>query len=430
MAALVWAPVHAGQVELGAGLAQPGLNQTSQPWAVGTGLRLAYVHPLSSHWSFVASGSYSKFFNDTASSSTVKLDFSHPYADRRWQLFSLDLGAQIQFARSGRVVPYARGTVGMSFWDVEYLTGEPVHATTENGMPTDLAANEVVGRAGLGLAYKLSTPIAVSLELEGAYLTGLGADFSEATDQERSRGIAAVYLKLSYDFSAESGRVTIESAGSPTSSWAARDTDGDGILDSADLCPATPKEAAGRVDAQGCPLDLDSDGVADFRDSCLETGIGSPVDSLGCVPDADADGVGDHVDRCPGTPRGRPVDSAGCPEYAAITDTVVLRFDYLPNDTELNRAAQEQLLDIAPAILHHPEVRLQICGYTDSWGSEDGNLAISRERALKVFNFLVAQGVPAEQLQVVGRGESHFVAPNDTQSGRAHNRRIEIVPVR
>jgi len=90
-----------------------------------------------------------------------------------------------------------------------------------------------------------------------------------------------------------------------------RDTDRDGVNDAADRCPNTT--AGTPVDANGCPRDADGDGVADNLDRCANTPRGTPVDANGCPRDADADGVADNLDRCPNTPAGTPVDANGCP---------------------------------------------------------------------------------------------------------------------
>lgn len=93
-----------------------------------------------------------------------------------------------------------------------------------------------------------------------------------------------------------------------------RDSDRDGVMDSADACPNTP--AGDAVDARGCslPKDGDKDGVVDGVDRCPNTPAGDRVDASGCsLPkDADNDGVMDNVDRCPNTPAGDKVDANGC----------------------------------------------------------------------------------------------------------------------
>ena len=96
---------------------------------------------------------------------------------------------------------------------------------------------------------------------------------------------------------------------------APKDSDHDGVPDTADLCPGTPAGTA--VDAHGCPLpkDSDHDGVTDDKDMCPNTPFGVKVDAKGCpLPvDSDHDGVPDSLDKCPGTPAGQKVDAQGCP---------------------------------------------------------------------------------------------------------------------
>ncbi|MEO8138158.1 MAG: OmpA family protein [Gemmatimonadota bacterium] len=90
----------------------------------------------------------------------------------------------------------------------------------------------------------------------------------------------------------------------------AKDSDGDGVVDANDKCPDTPAGTA--VDANGCPKDSDGDGVLDGNDKCPNTPIGTAVDASGCAADADHDGVVDGVDICPNTPAGTKVDQFGC----------------------------------------------------------------------------------------------------------------------
>ena len=89
------------------------------------------------------------------------------------------------------------------------------------------------------------------------------------------------------------------------------DSDGDGVVDSKDMCPDTPTGI--KVDENGCPLDSDKDGVPDYLDDCPGTPKGAPVDKTGCPLDSDRDGVPDYTDLCPNTPSGIDVDDFGCP---------------------------------------------------------------------------------------------------------------------
>jgi outer membrane protein OmpA-like peptidoglycan-associated protein len=65
-------------------------------------------------------------------------------------------------------------------------------------------------------------------------------------------------------------------------------------------------------------------------------------------------------------------------------------------------------------------------GHTDSVGSEAYNLALSTRRAESVKSYMVSQGLPANKITTVGKGESQPVASNDTAQGRAKNRRVDI----
>jgi OOP family OmpA-OmpF porin len=89
------------------------------------------------------------------------------------------------------------------------------------------------------------------------------------------------------------------------------DSDGDGVVDSKDMCPDTPTGI--KVDENGCPLDSDKDGVPDYLDDCPGTPNGASVDKTGCPLDSDRDGIPDYTDLCPNTPSGIDVDDFGCP---------------------------------------------------------------------------------------------------------------------
>jgi len=70
---------------------------------------------------------------------------------------------------------------------------------------------------------------------------------------------------------------------------------------------------------------------------------------------------------------------------------------------------------------------IRVEGHTDSQGSEAANLTLSRQRAEAVRQVLVANGVPAGRIRAIGRGEADPVADNASETGRARNRRVEII---
>lgn len=75
---------------------------------------------------------------------------------------------------------------------------------------------------------------------------------------------------------------------------------------------------------------------------------------------------------------------------------------------------------------------VEVAGHTDSKGTDQYNQALSERRAGSVANYLTSRGVIRDRLIVIGAGETRPVASNDTESGRAQNRRVEItlVPIR
>jgi outer membrane protein OmpA-like peptidoglycan-associated protein len=93
----------------------------------------------------------------------------------------------------------------------------------------------------------------------------------------------------------------------------------------------------------------------------------------------------------------------------------------------LKEGAQAKLDQLAGVLRNHPERRVMVAGFTDSVGSADSNLALSRARAESVRNALMARGVPVERIDTRGHGEARPVASNSTQAGRQQNRRVEVV---
>jgi outer membrane protein OmpA-like peptidoglycan-associated protein len=121
-------------------------------------------------------------------------------------------------------------------------------------------------------------------------------------------------------------------------------------------------------------------------------------------------------------PRGTRIEASAPP-------TVRLPIFFEFNSATL-RPDSQALLDKVGAALASDELatfRFSVEGHTDSVGSDDYNSALSKQRAESVKIYLLAQGVPADRLEIVGRGESAPVADNETDSGRQRNRRVELI---
>ncbi len=233
-----------------------------------------------------------------------------------------------------------------------------------------------------------------------------------------------VNIGLQYGF----GFATAGAATAPT------DSDGDGVFDAADLCPSTPPGTA--VDANGCPaaaIDSDHDGVVDTIDQCPNTPAGVVVDATGCAPavapaivgnlDEDGDGVPNALDQCPGTPKSFKVDATGC----LIEQTVALQsINFEFGADQLTAGAKTVLDSIAGSLLAQTAVKIVVTGHTDALGPQSYNLALSQRRAKTVMAYLLSKGVDAARVAPDGEGEFSPIASNDTEAGRAQNRRVEF----
>lgn len=97
------------------------------------------------------------------------------------------------------------------------------------------------------------------------------------------------------------------------------------------------------------------------------------------------------------------------------------------NSSTLNTNAKMALSRFAQILKQNPTMDIAIYGYTDNIGTEAANQKVSTNRADAVADFLMNQGVSATQFKyVLGKGWSDPVASNDTEAGRAQNRRVEI----
>ncbi len=93
----------------------------------------------------------------------------------------------------------------------------------------------------------------------------------------------------------------------------------------------------------------------------------------------------------------------------------------------LKPTTQVSLAKVAGILLAYPGLKVQVEGYTDSVGGDELNQKLSENRAGAVKDFLVAQGVPQNNITSQGFGKNDPVADNSTASGRAQNRRVNLV---
>jgi outer membrane protein OmpA-like peptidoglycan-associated protein len=111
-------------------------------------------------------------------------------------------------------------------------------------------------------------------------------------------------------------------------------------------------------------------------------------------------------------------------EGIAVTFASGILFPF--NSTEILPDGRTNLQQLASSLEKYPNSDILIVGHTDSVGTDAYNNDLSQRRALAAQSYLQSLGVPATRLQATGRGESEPIQSNDTDAGRAQNRRVEI----
>jgi outer membrane protein OmpA-like peptidoglycan-associated protein len=214
------------------------------------------------------------------------------------------------------------------------------------------------------------------------------------------------------------------------------DTDGDGYPDSIDQCPTVKEDGKPPNPSDGCPADADrdNDGIPDSVDECPDKpedkdGI---EDKDGCPEeDADGDGIPDAEDKCPtkAGKRSTKKDQNGCPLTQVDEEGMVQLLQ--PIEFEFGKAVikpvsypiLDEVVDLMKA---RPSIKLGVYGHTDNQGADALNLRLSRERAAACKNYLGSKGIPQNRLESQGFGPTQPVADNNTDAGRAKNRRVDF----
>ena len=212
------------------------------------------------------------------------------------------------------------------------------------------------------------------------------------------------------------------------------DTDKDGIPDSRDACMLEPEDQDGYLDDDGCPdLDNDADGIRDTKDKCpnqaedpdgFEDDDGCPED------DNDRDTVADVYDECPNTP-GQPNGvRPGCPSLIIVTAreiriTQQIQFDF--NKSTIRPVSFPILDAVKDALVVNPRISIEVQGHTDNVGQATYNLKLSQQRADSVRAYLSFHGVEASRLVSKGFGMTQPLVPNNAESNRALNRRVQFI---
>ncbi|MFC1888031.1 OmpA family protein [Candidatus Cloacimonadota bacterium] len=373
--------------------------------------------------------------------------------DLKTFLYPASLGFRY-YLMNARFNPYLTAGAGFFLWDIHDVTDEddsflPFEAEGVKLVSGSRARNFLL--FGLGSQFYISKSLTLDLGLRYNHLFGPSVDLSGWGDEHTS--FVEVRAGLTFTFKCE------------------KDTDGDGIKDKYDADPENPEDFDGFEDEDGAPdLDNDMDGVLDVNDGAplIPEDIDGFEDSDG-IPDIDNDGDGilDVNDKAPNQPEdfdgfedddGAPdfdndmdgildvddkcpfrpetfndfEDEDGCPDkkpeivFEEKTAIVIEGVNFATSSAVLTTGAKEVLDKVVLTLVDHPEIKLGINGFTDSMGSRDYNIMLSKQRAESVMNYLVEMGISPDRLTSEGYGPDNPVAPNDTKEGRARNRRIEF----
>lgn len=118
-------------------------------------------------------------------------------------------------------------------------------------------------------------------------------------------------------------------------------------------------------------------------------------------------------------------------EVVRVEEGIQLTFDsgilFGFDKFDLNSSSKESITKLSKILNEYPDTRLTIQGHTDSKGDDNYNRQLSAQRADAVRDYLIANGVKGGRLNTVAYGESEPIASNDTEAGRAKNRRVEVI---
>lgn len=152
--------------------------------------------------------------------------------------------------------------------------------------------------------------------------------------------------------------------------------------------------------------------------------------AIGAVVGAIAGGaVGNYMDRQEAALR-RKTQNTGI-EVARVGDQLQLTMPadvtFPVNSAEIQSNFYGPLNDVAATLSDYPKTSIDIIGHASADGPDDYNMRLSQRRADSVASYLMSRGVNEVRIATAGRGETQPIASNETEAGRAANRRVEMV---
>ncbi len=258
-----------------------------------------------------------------------------------------------------------------------------------------------------------------------------------ATNDPSTNGCPAVVADRDKDGVADAKDACPDTPGvvtsDPLTNGCPPDQDKDGILDKDDACPTVAGVTTGDPATNGCPPDKDKDGIADKDDACIDVpGVRTDDPKTnGCPPDKDKDGINDPDDACPDAPGPKDPDPKknGCPTVRIEAGQVKIReqIKFKTGSAVILKESQPIIDAVAGVMKDHPELKkVRVEGHTDNKGNAAFNKKLSASRAASVVAALIKAGVTKDRLSPEGFGQERPLESNDTEEGRAANRRVEF----
>lgn len=142
--------------------------------------------------------------------------------------------------------------------------------------------------------------------------------------------------------------------------------------------------------------------------------------------DTDGDGIIDSKDKCPGTPKSTVVNAYGCAVEEKGMISIDVKFS--SGQSSISQEYDNDLRELAQFMKEHAKTKIEIQGHTDSSGSKVLNKNLSSARANSVRDYLVNRlGADASRLTAHGYGDEQPIAENTTAEGRKLNRRVMAI---
>lgn len=192
------------------------------------------------------------------------------------------------------------------------------------------------------------------------------------------------------------------------------------VLQLAKLLGSIPDDATGSATISDTSFTSEWTVTSDDDAAAIETAVN---EAAGAFPDA----TGRSTDITVNTPEVDVEIDELQTEFEALAVDIRENVTFATGSDVLNETATETLDQVVDLMNLYTQPVVEISGHTDDVGNDARNLELSDLRAAAVRQYLVDAGIDGERIQSIGRGETEPIASNDTNEGRAENRRVELI---